>query len=137
MISGLLYNSLDANRVIKKSTTDDELIITNIILVECARHSKKKGVKFTEEEIIGRVKSLGEPIILEVAPMDELKERYYIRDDDDYAILFSVDETDTEILVTGDKDYFDPRYPVKGIRARILKPKQYLEEDSEKDGENQ
>ncbi len=129
LISGLIYNSSEANDAIRKSVIDDELMLTNIIIVECVGHSKKKGVKFTEEQILEKLHELRpEPIVLELAPESELRDRYYIRDEKDYKILFSVDKTNSELLVTGDNDYFDKERPVRGIRARIMRPRQYLDE---------
>ena len=53
---------------------------------------------------------------------------YDIRDDDDLKILYSVNMTDSVILVTKDDDF---KGNVAGIKARIMDPKSYF---YEKDG---
>jgi hypothetical protein len=61
---------------------------------------------------------------------DELKKRgYNIRSEKDLKILYSVDMTDSVILVTSDDDF---RGDVKGINAEIKSPENYLYEKEKK-----
>jgi predicted nucleic acid-binding protein len=76
------------------------------------------------------------PQIIEVKPMpsvDELQKRYKIRDVKDLKILYSVEMTDSVILVTYDDDFFDS---VEGVTARIIRPADYLYEDESKGSED-
>jgi predicted nucleic acid-binding protein len=62
----------------------------------------------TEEEMEDElIKRFGVPIEIDVPPIERLKEKYTIRDDDDYKILYSAERTRSKIIVTRDKDFFD------------------------------
>ena len=113
IVAALVYGSPKSQLLIDTVNDEDELVMTNIILMQCARQGKKKGCPLDCEEIERRVRAI-------------LKERYYIRDDKDYEILYSADVTESDFLVTTDKDFFDPRRPVKGLRAKILHMDEYL-----------
>lgn len=127
IVAALVYGSPKSQLLIDTVNDEDELVMTNIILMQCARQGKKKGCPLDCEEIERRVRAICKDVVMvEIIPLEKLKERYYIRDDKDYEILYSADVTESDFLVTTDKDFFDPRRPVKGLRAKILHMDEYL-----------
>ena len=117
-------------KVVTKSMTDDRLMITDVIYEECLKYATKKDSKMTGEEISKKLLSVQSGIIdiSPVPPDADLLKKYKIRDIKDLKILYSVDMTDSVILVTMDDDFSD----VKGVKAKIMDPKQYLAEDRSK-----
>lgn len=102
-------------------------MISNIILMQCARQADKKRCALSREEIIAKVRELC-PNVVEIAimPLNDLKARYSLRDESDLEVLYSADVLDADILITSDEDFYDPDRPVKGIRAKIMRPSEYL-----------
>lgn len=121
------YRSKTLEPVFDKARREDDLVISNIILMQCARQAGKKKCSLDRDEIIARVKELC-PNVVEIAivPLEELRRRYSIRDESDLEILYSADMLDADILVTSDRDFLDPKMPPKGIRAIIMRPLEYL-----------
>ena len=120
--------------VILKSKTDDELIITNIIRDEVLAYADKPDSRATRYELERGLEDLGVPIydLGEPPSASELQERYGIRDIDDSKILYSVETTDSVILVTYDDDYFDEG--IHGLDLEIMDPLFYLYEEDIKSG---
>jgi len=120
-------------KVVTKSVTDDRLMLTDVILEECITFADKpKGKKLglTKEKIDSELNELSKNII-NISPVpseEELKRKYRIRDRGDLKILYSVEMTDSVILVTWDDDFTD----VKGLKAKIMKPPEYLNESKKK-----
>jgi predicted nucleic acid-binding protein len=107
--------------------TDDRLMLTNIIYDECLGYADKKGARATKDEVSKKIKEIS-PDIIEIrrVPKDsKLSKKYKIRDVNDLKILYSADKTKSVILVTMDDDFSD----VKGLKAKVMKPKDYLIED--------
>ena len=48
------------------------------------------------------------------------------RNEDDLEVLYSADMLDADILIASDRDFFDKERPPRGIRARIMRPSDYL-----------
>lgn len=121
------YSSKKLLPVFDKAGKEDDLVISNIILMQCARQAEKKQCELSREEIIERVRELC-PNVVEIAivPLDELRERYFMRDDSDLEVLYSADMLNADILIASDRDFFDEKRPPKGIRARIMRPSEYL-----------
>jgi len=117
---------------VTKAVTDDRLMLTDIIWDECLGFADKKSGKkanVSKADIAAKLKGLGLKVI-PIKPIptdDELKARgYRIRDNKDLKILYSVNMTESVILVTRDDD-FDGN--VKGITAKIMDPMNYFHED--------
>ena len=121
------YRSRRLRPVFDKAKAEDDLVISNIILMQCARQADKDKCTLSKDEIIERVRELC-PKVVEIAivPLEELRERYLIRDESDLEILYSADMLNADVLITSDEDFFDPKIPPKGIRARIMWPMEYL-----------
>ncbi len=121
------YRSKSLRPLFDKARREDDLVISNIILMQCARQAGKKKCGLSRDEIIGRVKELCPDVVeIAVVPLEELKKKYSIRDESDLEVLHSADMLDADILVTGDKDFFDPVNSPRGIRAAIMRPVDYL-----------
>ena len=115
-------------KVVRKTIEEDHLMLTDVILAEAlAFADKKKARGLTREEIEARLTALvGQPIVLEPIPTDDiLAKMIEIDDDKDRKIAYSSNQTDSVILVTSDHHF----YRVVGLKARVLKPHEYLYED--------
>ena len=112
---------------IKKAEEDDHLIIPSTIEKECLNYTKKKKAKISEKTMRVRLSELdAEHPYVQVPTIREMKGEYWIRDEDDYKILYSANKTRADLLVTGDDDYYDN---VKGLKnTQIIRPRQYREE---------
>lgn len=121
------YRSRSLVPVFEKARDEGDLVISNIILMQCARQADKGKCSLSREEIIAKVRELC-PNVVEIAimPLEELRNRYSMRDDSDLEILYTADALDADIIVTSDNDFFDERNPPRGTRARILRPLEYL-----------
>jgi putative PIN family toxin of toxin-antitoxin system len=128
-ISGIVYGSDTAKKAMDKSVKEDDLMLTNVIYIECVKVVSRKEPSSVCREVEKQLLQLrAKPIEIYLPPHMELKRMYYIRDEDDYRILYSADATDSDLLITGDKDFYDPK--LKGSKAKIIKPKDYVNEKS-------
>ena len=120
--------------VVTKTIRDDELIITDIIRDEVLAYADKNGALATRSELQRKIDGLGVPIIsIGPAPSGkDLQRRYGIRDIKDGKILYSVETTESVILVTYDDDFFDGK--LKGVDVEVMDPVVYLFEDDVKSG---
>jgi len=127
ILSGLMFDSKTCMDAIEKSTTDDQMMMTNIIYAECLQQTKKQNSPKTEAELKEQMRQhLPDPTHIDLPPDTELKKMYTIRDDKDLKILYSAEATRSEVLVTGDKDFYESNF--KGPKnVKILKPHDYLE----------
>ena len=126
------HNNSVAKKVVTRSITDDRLMLTDIIRDECLAYTRKPGARVSWKTMDEKLKQICQDVI-ELKPipcMNELLKKYKIRDPKDMKILYSVDMTDSVIIVTYDDDFLDGG--VEGIKARIMHPKDYLEEVKEK-----
>ena len=123
-----------AKKVVTKARDDDNLMITDVIRDEILGYASKDS-GYTEEMLERGLEGIGAPIFYlgKIPPLDELKRRYYIRDDNDYKVLYSVDLTGSTIVVTYDDDFFDGK--VSGVDAEFMDPVVYLYEGAIKSGE--
>lgn len=107
-------------------------MISNIILMQCARQADKRKCTLSREEIIEKVTELCPNVVeIDVLPLEELRKHYSMRDDSDLEILYTADVLDADIVVTGDNDFFDEKNPPKGVKVRFMRPREYLQEDDE------
>ena len=116
-----------SKRVIIKCRTVDIPMITDIIVDECIRRTRRSKSKATTSEMIEELNNITLDIIKlkPLPPIEELAERYKIRDKRDLQILYSADMTESAIIITQDKDFFAN---VEGIKARIMSIYEYDEE---------
>ena len=121
------YRSKALPPVFEKARREDDLVISSIILMQCARQGDKRKCPLDRDEIVSKVRELC-PDVVEIAvlPLEELRGKYGMRDESDLEVLYSADMLDADILIASDDDFYDPRRPVRGIRARILRPMEYL-----------
>lgn len=121
------YRSKRLVPVFEKARREDDLVISNIILMQCARQADKPKCELSRQEIVDKVRQLC-PNVVEIAviPMSELREHYVMRDDSDLEVLYSADVLDADILIASDEDFFDTERPPRGVRARIMRPRDYL-----------
>ncbi|MBR6910993.1 MAG: hypothetical protein IKN41_03960 [Candidatus Methanomethylophilaceae archaeon] len=121
------YRSKHLIPVFDKARNEDDLVISNIILMQCARQADKDKCELSRDEIIAKVRELCPNVVgIAIVPLEELRERYMMRDDSDLEVLYSADMLDADILIASDRDFFDKERPPRGIRARIMRPSDYL-----------
>lgn len=120
--------------VVTKTIQDDNLMISDIIRDEVLAYAEKKDAKATREQLQKGLDELNVPIVKvgPAPPASELQKKYGIRDIKDGKILYSVETTDSLILVTYDDDYFDGK--LHGLDVEIMDPVVYLYEDDVKSG---
>ncbi|MCL2032012.1 MAG: PIN domain-containing protein [Methanomassiliicoccaceae archaeon] len=124
------HNDTTVKKVVTKSVTDDRLMLTDVIFDECLRYTDKRKSRTTKENMSMKLRDVS-PKIIDISPVpstEELMKKYKVRDLDDLKILYSVEMTDSVILVTLDDDFTD----VEGIKAKIMRPEQYLFEEKDK-----
>jgi predicted nucleic acid-binding protein len=111
-------------KVVLKAVNEDRLMLSDIIYDECLKYGDKRKAKATKEEIVAKLTELGPVVrISPVPPEEELLKRYRIRDRDDLRILYSVEMTNSVILVTYDDDFSGD---IGCITAEIMRPENYL-----------
>lgn len=130
LVAAVVYRSKFMPKVLDRIRSKDELIVSNIILFQCTRQALKSKCPLSSEEIRKAVLDICPDVVeIELVPVEDLRMRYSIRDESDLETLYSVDMTHSEILVTGDDDFFDEKNPPKGVKVRYMRPNEYLEED--------
>ena len=119
-------------KVVTKSITDDRLMLTDVIYEECLKYADKRKSKTSKDEISEKLTILS-PNVVKISPIppdEELLKKYKIGDTNDLKILYSVEMTDSVILVTYDDDFSD----IEGVRAKIWSPVEYLYENEIEEG---
>jgi len=115
IISDVAFGSEGAKEAVRKSTTEDMMMFTEVIYDECMKFPDKRKNKtgITKEYMDKELKErFDEPIGMVLPPDEELYEIYWVRDKNDYKILYSAHHTGSRILVTRDGDFFDPKLKV-------------------------
>jgi predicted nucleic acid-binding protein len=114
-------------KVVIKSVNEDKLMLTDVIYAECMKHAYGRKARISKEDIAAKLQGLCPEIIkiTPIPPEEDLEKKYKVRDKTDLKILYSVDITDSVILVTYDKDFFGD---VWGVKAEIMRPENYLHE---------
>lgn len=131
LMAAIAYRSKVAPRVLSKIKDRDKLIVSNIILFQCTRQSMKRKCPLDEDQIRKAVFEICPDVVeIDIIPLEELKKRYKMRDESDLETLYSVDMTNSEILVTGDDDFFDAKNPPQGVKVQFMRLNDYLEEDN-------
>lgn len=128
----IAYRSKILVPVFDKAKRKDDLVISNIILMQYARQADKRKCTLTREEIVQKVTELCPNVVeIDVLPLEELRKHYSMRDDSDLEVLYTADVLDADIVITGDNDFFDEKNPPKGVKVRFMRPREYLQEDDE------
>ena len=130
LLAAIAYRSKAMPPVLDKIKDKDELIVSNIILMQCTRHAGRKKCSLSADEIRQEVLRICPDVVeIAVVPLAKLKEKYYVRDESDLETLYSVDETRSDIFITGDTDFYDESDPPRGVKVRFMRPREYLDED--------
>ena len=128
ILSDIVFDSKTAKEAVGKSTTDDEIMFTTIIYDECINFtgSKKNRKNMTKDEMDKQLKErFGGPIEIDTPSVEEMKKKYWVRDDEDLKILHSAELTRSKIIVTRDDDLLDPN--MKGPKkVRIVEMYEYI-----------
>jgi len=128
IISDIVFDSEVAKEAVEKSTTEDEMMFTSIIFDECMNFtdSKKNRKSMTRDEMEDElIKRFGIPMEIKIPPIEELKGRFQIRDEEDLKILHSAERTRSKLIVTRDDDLLDPN--LKGLRyTKVVEMYEYV-----------
>lgn len=127
IVAALIYKSSTLRNVLETVKEKDEMMLSNIILFQCKRQSKKRNCPYTSEEIEKMIRDIFPDVVrVDLVPLEVMKALYRIRDDDDLEILYSADMTDSEIILSSDRDFFDKSKPILGINAKIMNVNDYM-----------
>lgn len=130
LLAAIVYRSKAIPPVLDKIKSEDELVVSNIILMQCTRHAGRKKCSLSADEIRQEVLRICPDVVeIAVVPLAKLKDKYYVRDESDLETLYSVDATCSDIFITGDTDFYDELDPPRGVKVRFMRPREYLDED--------
>ena len=120
LISAFVFDSFRMNKVIENIIYENKLILSSYVVDELKLVVEKKfvGKKEILDEFLTAL-----PFELVYTPDKIDKKLFEIRDESDYPVLYSAILEDVDILITGDKDFFD----VEIEKPEILTPVQYYE----------
>ncbi|MDR0791224.1 MAG: type II toxin-antitoxin system VapC family toxin [Methanomassiliicoccaceae archaeon] len=114
--------------VVIKCVSEDIPMLTGAIVKECLNYTRKADSKISYTAMKKRLNEISTNVIeLEPISMEELERKYKIRAKKDLIILHSAEFTGSVIIVTQDQHFND----VKGVKAKIMHPKEYLHEKRE------
>jgi putative PIN family toxin of toxin-antitoxin system len=119
IISAMVFKSAKMSEVLKKATDSYELCLAAYTIEETKRILFEK---FPSAETSVEVFFDDYPYTLIDAPVGNEKPLAHIRDTNDYPILYAAITGQIDILVTGDKDFFD----IKVERPEIMMPLDFL-----------
>lgn len=128
-------------KVVDKAIDEDDLQITSINYEEslhAAGKSEDRDVRRgkTPRVTMDKMRDALDDILrrsgknvegIDAPDAETLQKRYNIRDVDDARILYAAEMTDSEILVTGDKDYYQPDLNCPD-GLTLVKPREHIEE---------
>ena len=119
-ISVVVFNSKRLGNMLNDICENHVLVLSSYVLDEIKNVIKEKFPNKTAamDEILFNL-----PFELEYTP-NELPEydHFTIRDKDDEPVLYSAITADVDVLITGDRDFFD----VESERPEILSPAEFL-----------
>jgi putative PIN family toxin of toxin-antitoxin system len=120
LISAALFPNEKMDHLIDSVTTHHDLILSNVIIkefIEVAAYEKFDKIKEAKRYLQGlSYVAFNSPPNVEI-------EGLYIRDKDDYPVLFAAIKSDVDIFITGDKDFTS----LKIERPEILTPQKFME----------
>jgi putative PIN family toxin of toxin-antitoxin system len=120
LISAVLFPNKKMDYIVESITKRHDLILSTVIVkefIEVAAYEKFNRVKDAKAYLKGLSYSEFEsPTITEI-------EGLFIRDKDDYPVLFAAVKSGVDIFITGDKDFTS----LKIERPKILTPAEFME----------
>jgi putative PIN family toxin of toxin-antitoxin system len=119
VISAMVFKSSKMNEVLRKIKDRHELCIASYTIEETKRILSEKfpSVEADVEKFFEDY-----PYTLIEAPPDDDRHLVEIRDEKDYPVIHAAITCQIDLLITGDKDFFD----VKVDRPEILLPSDFL-----------
>ncbi len=119
LISSFIFKSSKINELINELSKNHEIVICSYVIDELKELISSKFIK-KEECLDNFLKEF--PYDLVYSPTNVDRKVFEIRDDDDYIILYTAIIENVDILITGDKDFFD----IKIDRPEIMTVNDFL-----------
>jgi putative PIN family toxin of toxin-antitoxin system len=104
LISSFIFKSSKINELINELSKNHEIVICSYVIEELKELISSKFI-MKEECLDNFLKEF--PYDLVYSPTNVDGKMFKIRDDDDYIILYTAIIENVDILITGDKDFFD------------------------------
>jgi putative PIN family toxin of toxin-antitoxin system len=120
IISAMVFKSAKMSDVLRRVVNDHELCLSEYTIEETKRILSEKFAGVVDDDIATFFKDY--PYTLIVAPVDAEKPLAKIRDAKDYPVLHAAITSQIDLILTGDKDFFDVRVD----RPEILAPLDFL-----------
>lgn len=120
LISAFLFPNGQINKLMRIIAEKHKLILSTFVIEELMGVVEKKFAH--ETKAVDRFLSKF-PYEMVYTPKEMKQNLFQIRDARDYPILYTAILEDVDILITGDKDFFD----IEIERPEILSPAQFLE----------
>jgi putative PIN family toxin of toxin-antitoxin system len=123
LISAILFPNESMDRLIRTVTEDHRLVLSSFVIDELVGVVKKKFKSRMDavDRFLGKF-----PYEMVYTPRKTDSDLFKIRDEKDFPVLYGAIIEDVDILITGDKDFFD----IEIDKPEILTPKQFLEKYS-------
>lgn len=119
LVSAIFFNSEKIDRLFKVILSRHTLVISSYTLNELIDVAKRKFP--SKISVIDNVLEKM-PYEFVYTPVEMKMDLFEIRDTDDYPVLYTAITEGVDVLVTGDKDFFD----VKVKKPEILSPSGFL-----------
>jgi putative PIN family toxin of toxin-antitoxin system len=123
LVSAIFFKNEQLDRVFRTIFDKHTLVISSYTVTELIDTAKRK---FPHRVSVIDDVLTGISYELVYTPMNIGPPLFEIRDPDDYPVLYTAIIEDVDILVTGDKDFFD----INIEKPEILTPTQFLEKYS-------
>ena len=120
LISAILFPSSHMDEIFRIITEKHKMILSSFVINEFIEVVKRKFKN--KESLADRFLSIF-PYEMVYTPKVIKEDLFKIRDSKDYPVLYTAIIEDVDILITGDKDFFN----IEIDRPEILTPKQFLE----------
>ena len=122
-ISIMVFNSKTLNKMLNDICEKHTLVLSSYILEEIAAVINRK---FPDKAPLIDAILFNMPFELEYTPhVLPVHNFFNIRDPKDEKILYSAISADVDILITGDKDFFE----IEILRPEILSPSEFIEKE--------
>ncbi len=120
LISAILFPNGRINDLMRVIAEKHKLILSSFVIEELMGVVKKKfaGKKEAADRFLSKF-----PYDMVYTPKEMKQGLFQIRDEKDYPVLYIAIMEDVDILITGDKDFFD----IEIEKPEILTPAQFLE----------
>lgn len=121
LISAFVFKSKSMNRLIEKIVENHDLIISSFVLDELNEVVKRKFPK--QVETLDKFLTALSFQLVYSPKTPENSNLFYIRDENDYMVLYTAIIEDVDVFITGDKDFKE----VDIERPEILTLSEFLE----------